>query len=111
MPCDVLERLAARHNSGPVWIDGGAHAPTGSEDSGHSSRTWWPWIIRSCWTESLVFPTFRQLLHCAQARANYMLRMIPPEAVREHTELFQCVLPLSHCGDEETRCGRRPDSL
>ena len=31
------------------------------------------------------------LLHCAQARANYMLRMIPPEAVKEHTELFQCV--------------------
>ena len=50
------------------------------------------------------------LLHCALARANYMLRMIPLEAVkvfarRHDAELFQCVghifeQDLSHCGDE-----------
>ena len=58
------------------------------------------------------------LVHCAQARANFMLRMIPPEAVREFAqrhdrELFQCLgqildQDLSHCGRRGAGDSRTP---
>ena len=65
-----------------------------------------------------VLSAWLLLLHCAQARANCMLRMIPPEAVKEFArrhdaELFQCVgnileQDLSHCGDEVRETARLP---
>ena len=117
--CDLLERLAARHNSGPVWR--GSEVPTHQQGVkilgtplGHPE-------LELVATDHLVLldripgvpdvqAAWLLLLHCAQARANYMLRMIPPEEVREfarrhEAELFQCVgnilaQDLSHCGDE-----------
>ena len=120
--CDLLERLAARHNSGPVWR--GSVVPTHQQGVkilgtplGHHDSVQAELELVATDHQVLLdripcFPDVHSawllLLHCAQARANYMLRMIPPEAVREFArrydaELFQCVghilqQDLSHCG-------------
>ena len=108
--CDLLERLAARHNSGPVWR--GSEVPTHQQGVkilgtplGHHDFVQTELELVATDHQVLldripgvpdVQAAWLLLLHCAQARANYMLRMIPPEEVREFArrhdaELFQCV--------------------
>ena len=90
--CEVLERLAARHLGTPLGHVDFVQAELESVAMDH---------------QVLLDRIFGVP---AEARTNYMLRMVPPEAVEEFahrhdTELFQCVghifeQDLSHCGDE-----------
>ena len=108
--CDWLERQAVLEDAGPVWRGSDLSTfqqrvrilgtPLGHPDFVRAqlecSSTSHQTFLERIPTVPDVQSTWLILLHCAQARANYMLRMVRPGAVRQFArdhdaELFQCL--------------------
>ena len=123
--CDLLERLAAHHNSGPVWRGSEVHThqqgvkilgtPLGHHDFVQTElelvATDHQVLLDRIPGVPDVQTAWLLLPHCAQARANYMLRMM--SSFKDTTQSCFSVWATSSsktCRIVGTRCGRGLDS-